>query len=115
MSKFYPTIAVIGAVLLLIGALLQITRLEWAPYLYLLGAIMFSYVQVMSGGYDGKNIVLKRLRGQQIVGAILLVVAGVMMIVWHRNEWVIALTIAAVLELYTAFRIPQEEERGKKR
>ena len=44
----------------------------------------------------------------------LLVVAGVMMILWHRNEWVACLSIAAVLELYTAFRIPQEEEREKK-
>ena len=32
------------------------------------------------------------------------------------NEWIACLTIAAVLELYTAFRIPQEEakEENKK-
>jgi hypothetical protein len=30
----------------------------------------------------------------------------------HGNEWMLNLTIAAVIELYTAFRIPQEE--GKK-
>lgn len=113
MSKFYPTISVIGAVLLLAGAVIQITRLEWAPYLYLLGAIMFSYVQVMTG-YEGNSFVIRRLRRQQIIGAILLVVTGVMMIVWHNNEWVLCLTIAAVLELYTAFRIPQEEEKEKR-
>ena len=50
---------------------------------------------------------------QQIIGATLLVVAGVMMILWKRNEWVVCLTIAAVLEMYTAFRIPQEEEKEK--
>ena len=49
-----------------------------------------------------------RLRRQQMLGAALLVLAGVMMLIWHRNEWVLCLTIAAVLELYTAFRIPQE-------
>lgn len=112
MSKYYSAIATVGAVALLLGAALQITQLAWAPYLYLIGAIMFAYVQVMSG-YKGKNIIIRRLRRQQIIGATLLVVAGVMMILWKRNEWVVCLTIAAVLEMYTAFRIPQEEEKEK--
>ena len=112
MSKYYSAIATVGAVELLLGAALQITQLAWAPYLYLIGAIMFAYVQVMSG-YEGKNIIIRRLRRQQIIGATLLVVAGVMMILWKRNEWVVCLTIAAVLEMYTAFRIPQEEEKEK--
>lgn len=112
MSKYYSAIATVGAVALLLGAALQITQLAWVPYLYLIGAIMFAYVQVMSG-YEGKNIIIRRLRRQQIIGATLLVVAGVMMILWKRNEWVVCLTIAAVLEMYTAFRIPQEEEKEK--
>lgn len=112
MSKYYSAIATVGAVAILLGAALQITQLAWAPYLYLIGAIMFAYVQVMSG-YEGKNIIIRRLRRQQIIGATLLVVAGVMMILWKRNEWVVCLTIAAVLEMYTAFRIPQEEEKEK--
>lgn len=112
MSKYYSAIATVGAVALLLGAALQITQLAWAPYLYLIGAIMFAYVQVMSG-YEGKNIIIRRLRRQQIIGATLLVVAGVMMILWKRNEWVVCLTIAAVLEMYTAFRIPQEEKKEK--
>lgn len=112
MSKYYSAIATVGAVALLLGAALQITQLAWAPYLYLIGAIMFAYVQLMSG-YEGKNIIIRRLRRQQIIGATLLVVAGVMMILWKRNEWVVCLTIAAVLEMYTAFRIPQEEEKEK--
>lgn len=112
MSKYYSAIATVGAVALLLGAALQITQLAWAPYLYLIGAIMFAYVQVMSG-YEGKNIIIRRLRRQQIIGATLLVVAGVMMILWKRNEWVVCLTIAAVLEMYTAFRIPREEEKEK--
>ena len=112
MSKYYSAIASVGSVALLLVAALQITQLAWAPYLYLIGAIMFAYVQVMSG-YEGKNIIIRRLRRQQIIGATLLVVAGVMMILWKRNEWVVCLTIAAVLEMYTVFRIPQEEEKEK--
>lgn len=57
-----------GAVLLLAGAVLQITRWELAPYLYTLGAVMFGYVQVMGNRYDGRNFIIKRLRRQQISG-----------------------------------------------
>lgn len=103
----------VGAVLLLIGAMLQITRWEFAPYLYTLGAILFAYVQVMDG-YDGKNLIIRRLRRQQILGAVLLVFAGVLMFVARHNEWILCLTVAAVLELYTAFRIPSELEKEKK-
>ena len=29
----------------------------------------------------------------------------------HGNEWIVSLTIAAILELYTSVRIPQEEAK----
>ena len=101
-----------GAVLLLIGAMLQITRWELAPVLYTIGAVLFAYVQVMNR-YEGKNLIIRRLRRQQILAAVLLVFTGVLMFVTRHNEWVLCLTIAAILELYTAFRIPSELEKEK--
>ena len=112
MSKIYQIIQGVGAVLLLVGAMLQITRWELSPIIYTLGAVMFAYVQVMSR-YEGKNLIVRRLRRQQILGAVLLVFAGVLMFVTKHNEWVLCLTIAAVLELYTAVRIPSELEKEK--
>ena len=112
MKNGYTVVQVVGSVLLLTGAMLQITRWELSPYLYTLGAVMFAYVQVMSR-YDGKNLIVKRLRRQQILGAVLLVFAGVLMFVTRHNEWVLCLTVAAVLQLYTAFRIPAELEKEK--
>ena len=112
MSKTYQIIQGVGAVLLLVGAMLQITRWELSPIIYTIGAMMFAYVQVMSR-YEGKNLIVRRLRRQQILGAVLLVFAGVLMFVTKHNEWVLCLTIAAVLELYTAFRIPSELEKEK--
>lgn len=106
-------ISMAGAILLLIGAILQITRWEFAPYWYTLGAVMFGYVQVMGNRYDGKSFIIKRLRKQQIFGAIALVFTGVLMFTTKRNEWIVCLSIAAVLELYTAFRIPQELDKEK--
>ncbi len=113
MNKWYPVVSAVGAVLVLIGAVIQITRLPWAPYVYLAGAVMFAYVQVACG-YKGRDFVMRRLRNQQIAGAALLIVSGAAMLLWKRNEWIVFLTIAAVLELYTAFRIPQEEKKERK-
>ncbi len=102
----------IGAVLTLVGAAFLITRWEFSPYIYIIGAVLFAYTQVMDG-YDGKNLIIRRLRRQQILGAVLLVFAGVLMLVTHNNEWILCLTIAAILELYTAFRIPNELQKEK--
>ena len=88
MSKSYNIISMAGAVLLLAGAVLQITRWELAPYLYTLGAVMFGYVQVMGNRYDGRNFIIKRLRRQQIFGAVALVFTGVLMFTMKRNEWI---------------------------
>ena len=112
MSKIYQIVQGVGAVLLLVGAMLQITRWELSPVIYTIGAVLFAYVQVMTG-YDGKNLVIRRLRRQQILGAVLLVFAGVLMFVTRHNEWVLCLSAAAVLQLYTAFRIPSELEKEK--
>lgn len=112
MSKGYTVVQVVGAVLLLIGAMLQITRWELSPYIYTIGAVMFAYVQIMSR-YEGKNLIVRRLRRQQVLGSVLLVFAGVLMFVTRHNEWVLCLSAAAVLQLYTAFRIPSELEKEK--
>ena len=112
MRKIYQIVQGVGAVLLLMGAMLQITRWELSPILYTIGAVMFAYVQVMTR-YEGKNLIVRRLRRQQILGAVLLVFAGVLMFVTKHNEWVLCLTVAAILELYTAFRIPSELEKEK--
>ena len=96
----------------MLGAMLQITRWELSPVIYTIGAVLFAYVQVMDG-YQGQNLIIRRLRRQQILGAVLLVFTGVLMFVMKRNEWIVCLTIAAILELYTAFRIPAEMEKEK--
>ena len=113
MRKAYTVVQVVGAVLLLVGAMLQITRWELSPYIYTVGAVMFAYVQVVSR-YEGQNLIVRRLRRQQVLGAVLLVFAGVLMFVTRHNEWVLCLSAAAVLQLYTAFRIPSELEKEKR-
>ena len=75
---------------------------------------MFGYVQVMGNRYEGKNFIVKRMRRQQIFGANALVIAGELLFTKNSNEWIVCLSIAAILELYTAFRIPQELDKENK-
>ena len=70
--------------------------------------------------YEGRSFTLRRLRRQQLLGAIAILVAACLMAMqtFHfgfalRNEWVVALTVGCVLELYTAFRIPAELKKEK--
>lgn len=109
---------ILGALMLLVGAAIYITGWSYAPHLFSTGAVVVAVVQGLSpvGPQDGSaSIVLKRLRRQQLFGALMLVVSGVLMFTTHGNEWIVALTIAAVLQLYTAWRIPAEEARQQSR
>lgn len=110
MNKLIPVLYTVGGVMLLMGACVYITGWEPAPYVYTIGACMFALAQVNSP-YHGTNKTIKRLRRQQIIGALFLVVAGALMFFMHRNEWIAALSIGAFIQLYTAFRIPQEEKK----
>ena len=63
--------------------------------------------------YEGRNLIIIRLRRQQILGAMFLLLTALLMFLLDHNEWILSLTIAAILELYTAFRIPKEIEKEK--
>lgn len=102
-----------GGILLVIGAALYVTRWVVAPYIYVVGSFMFGAMQ-MADRYEGSNFVIRRLRRQQVLGALMLMLTGIAMFVCKYNEWIVCLLIACLLELYTAFRLPQElEKEGK--
>ena len=98
MKQLVPALFGVGAVMALTGAAVFITGWIYAPYIYTIGA-----------GF----IALAQVRVQQIFGALALILTGAFMFTTRGNEWIACLTIAAILELYTAFRIPQEEEKER--
>ncbi|MGN1213308.1 MAG: hypothetical protein ACI4TR_00275, partial [Bacteroidaceae bacterium] len=66
--------------------------------------------------------VVRPSRRQQIIGGLLLLLSGVAMVgreyhimYMQHNEWLIILLIAAMLQLYTSFRIPAEIKKEKKK
>ena len=108
-----------GAVLMLIGAAMFILYPMIGMYVYGIGTLMFALMQVKAE-YLGRDITIMRLRRQQLLACCCFVLTLVLMSMqvhrWgpcHRQEWVIALTIGCVLELYTSFRIPSELKKIK--
>ncbi|MCD8093546.1 MAG: hypothetical protein LUF01_12250 [Bacteroides sp.] len=110
MKQLIPALFTVGAVMLLTGAAVYITGWPLAPYIYTIGATMVALAQINSPSKK-KSPTIKRLRRQQIFAALLLVLSGAFMLFTRGNEWIVSLTIAAVLELYTSVRIPQEEAK----
>lgn len=110
----------IGGILLVIGALLPLFLPTIAPYVFLVGALLFAPMQMLDR-YEGRNLIIRRLRRQQIFGALLFIVTAVLMIMsqqqiapFRGGEWKIALLIAVFLEVYTLFRIEAEQKRESK-
>ncbi len=112
MKQLIPALFTVGALMVLVGATVYITKWEYAPYIYTIGAGFVALAQINTP-VKGKSKILKRLRIQQIFGALALVLTGAFMFFTHGNDWIACLTIGAILELYTAFRIPQEEAKEK--
>lgn len=113
MRQLIPVLFTLGAIMVLAGAAIYITGWIYAPYIYTIGAGFFALAQVNTP-VKGKSKNLRRLRIQQIFGALALILAGAFMFTTRGNEWIACLTVAAILELYTAFRIPQEQAKEEK-
>lgn len=106
-----------------------------ASIVFALGAVAFAAMQ-MAQTYEGNNFVIRRLRRIMVIGDVCFIIAALLMIEsnfrilfpymattiegytsWVKyvyNNWVVALLIAAIIEMYTTHRIAHElnkEER----
>lgn len=99
MKQLIPALFAVGAVMLLAGAAVYITGWPLSPYIYTIGATMVALAQINSPS-KCKSPTVKRLRRQQIFGALLLVLTGAFMLFTRGNEWIVSLTIAAILALH---------------
>lgn len=121
LSPLQNFIMQVGGILLVAGAIMPMVPAvaTHAATVFTIGALAFGSMQLLQR-YDGRNIVIRRLRRQQIIAAFLLMFSAALLIMkqYHigpiairGDEWKIALIVAAILELYTAFRIPSELEK----
>ncbi|WP_106829545.1 hypothetical protein [Parabacteroides pacaensis] len=96
-----------SALLVVIGAVLYLTQWLYAPYLFALGTAGVAIVY-FTLPYQQLDFRRRRLHRFNIFAAILMIVASALMFK-HRTEWVLCLTIAALLQLYTAFVTPKDK------
>jgi len=110
----------IGAVLMLVGVAVHIFSPEISLFIYGIGAMLFCMMQLRAV-YDGNDLTVIRLRRQQLFACLMFIGTAMCMSMQvyqygfaRRNEWVVALTVGCVLELYTAWRIPSALQKAKK-
>lgn len=119
LSKVQNWVFRIGAMLMVVGAATFLFGNWFSAVTYVLGVLMFVWMQLQTT-YEGTELTMLRLRRQQLFGAFLFVLSAIAMVyqmmghnVVRYNEWVVCLLIGAVIEFYTAFRIPQELNRRR--
>lgn len=101
------------------GCLAALVPANCCPLFVCLRRTTFAPAQI-ADRYEGRNIIIRRLRRQQVMGALLLVVTAALMFMsayhwppFRGGEWKIALLIAVFLELYTTLRIDAEVKKEK--
>ena len=129
LNKWQNTVFLIGAVLMVAGAGASVVRWPWFPYVYAVGAVCFASMQMLQR-YDGPSFTIRRLRRIMILSDVLFLLAGVLMfatqgntfgldwiyyLTYVRNNWVVVLLLAAILQLYTTHRIGGELEKEAKK
>ena len=103
----------ISALLLLAGAGLYLALPAAAPYLFPVGSagIAVCYLTMPAKDMDFRR---RRLHRYNILAGLLCVFASALMF-GGRKEWVICLTISALLQSYTAFVAPKGDGKDRKR
>lgn len=129
LNRIQNAVFVFGALLMVIGAGTSLLAWGSAPYIYTIGALCFSSMQVLQH-YDGSNFVIRRLRRIMLLSDFLFLLAAVLMfankgnffgidyityIEYIYNKWVVVLLIAALLQLYSTHRISHELEKEAKK
>jgi hypothetical protein len=129
LTRVQTIIYLAGAVLMVVGAGTMVFGWLLAPYVYAVGALGFTSMQMLQR-YDGPSFVVRRLRRIMLLSDVLFLVSAILMfagqgnplhldaltyVKYVHNNWVVTLLIAAILQLYTSHRIGQELEKEAKK
>ena len=128
LNKWQTAILAVGALLMVTGAAVAMFLKDVAPWLFSAGAVCFVSMQMLQD-YEGSNFTIRRLKRIMTISDLLLLLTGFLMFIDHGNplgfdqityvsyikgNWVVLLLIAAVLQLYTTFRLSSELEKERK-
>ena len=123
LNKWQNALFVAGALLMVAGAAASLVRWVAAPWVFAVGALAFTSMQ-MQQSYEGRSFTIRRLRRIVLFSDFLLLLTAALMFVsrWPQlggldwltyvnyvhNNWVVTLLLAAILQLYTTYRIDSE-------
>ena len=122
LNKIQTLIFLVGALLMVVGAGASVLSWKLAPYVFAVGAIAFTSMQLLQR-YEGTNFVIRRLRRMMILSDFLFLLSALLMfanmgnvfglsqidyITYIYNKWVLTLLVAALLQLYATHRIDRE-------
>lgn len=132
LSKLQNILLSLGALLMVVGACLFVAQCgrQIACWVFLVGTVLFAVIQSMQQ-YEGRNLVVRRLKRIMNVSDLLILLSGILMvdtqynfllplfrlhgsdgyyayIEYVYNKWVVLLLIGALLQLYTTYRISGE-------
>lgn len=134
LSKIQSIVLALGALLMVVGTGCVVFGLvpEVAAILFAIGAVMFVAMQAQQV-YGGSSITIKRLRRTMLFGDACFILSALLMlenvfrilflnisyfnatvegynayVTYVNNNWVVALLIAAIIEMYTTHRIASE-------
>lgn len=123
LNKWQNALFVAGSLLMVAGAVASLVRWVAAPWVFAVGALAFTSMQ-MQQSYEGRSFTIRRLRRIVLFSDFLLLLTAALMFVsrWPQlggldwltyvnyvhNNWVVTLLLAAILQLYTTYRIDSE-------
>jgi TRAP-type uncharacterized transport system fused permease subunit len=96
-----------SGLLVLAGAILYLTQWSVSPWLFAVGAAGIA-VYHLTMPVRQLSTRARRLQTFNVIGGLAMVVASVFMF-RRENEWIICLTIAAILHVYAAFVAPKDK------
>jgi len=130
LSKWENSLFLLGGLLMVVGAGAYVLLQPWAPTVFCVGCILFVAMQLRQK-YSGSNVAIRRLRRMLMLSDVFFLAAGFLMVAnqnnflgldqltyikYVRNNWVVVLLVAAILQLYAGHRIANElEKEAKKR
>lgn len=129
LNKTENIIFLVGAVLMVVGSAACVFAMAWAPYVFAMGALAFVLMQLKQG-YEGDSITIRRLRNIVVMSDFFFLLSALLMfanqdnlfglpfmfyVQYVHNNWVIALLVAAVLQLYSSHRIGRELDKEAKK
>lgn len=103
----------IGIMTLIIIAVMPLIGFThpWLKYIYSAGAALTLIARFIDN-YQGKNLAIKRLYRIQTMSAICFCIsAGLLFYSGSEKDWLAFLTSGAALQIYTLFRIQNEEKK----